>query len=145
MEGDIKMKYVLNLHLWGTINLDESYYEEQSVGGLKIFMEKDPKPGRWMTLTFDERPENLKLWYEQHKKWHYRLEEFDRDEFYDYEGWDVDSDEDDEDEEIAWSKPLVRKSQLDKKVFVKEVEKPKKKKVKKAKAKSKKTTYVKKD
>ena len=88
-EGDIKMKYVLNLHLWGTIDPEESEYEHLSTGGLSITLQKSPKPARWMTLCFDERPENLILWYEEHKKWQYRLDEFDQDDIYEYEGWDV--------------------------------------------------------
>lgn len=43
-EGEIKMKYVLNLHLWGTIKPEESYYEEQSVGELILYLEKDVSP-----------------------------------------------------------------------------------------------------
>ena len=124
------MKYVLNLHFWGTIDPEESDYEHLSTGGLSITLVKDPKPARWMTLCFDERPENLKLWYEEHKKWQYRLDEFDQDDIYEYEGWDVDTDEVDEDEEAIWNKPIVRKSQVRKKK-VKEEDKTVIKKTKK--------------
>ena len=155
IEGGIKMKYVLSLQLWGTINVEESYYEQQSVGGLIVYMDKDvsfalinifisnnfliiynillqPRPGRWLTLTLDsERPENLILWYENHKKWWHQLEQFDRDENYEYEGWDFESDEDDEEEDKIWNKPIVRKNQAEKKASGVEQEAPKpKKKVK---------------
>lgn len=140
-EGDIKMKYVLNLHLWGTIDPEESEYEHLSTGGLSITLQKSPKPARWMTLCFDERPENLILWYEEHKKWQYRLDEFDQDDIYEYEGWDVDNDEADEDEEAIWNRPIVRKSQVknrgrnkeDGKVVIKKTKKPIKKDVPKKK------------
>jgi hypothetical protein len=129
-EGDLKMKYVLNLHLWGTIDPEESYYEELSVGVIYIKLTKDPAPGRWMTLCFDERPENIMLWYEKHQKHYYRLEEFEDDDIIEYDGWDIESDEDDEEEDIEWNRPIVRKKQLDKKSKA-EIPKPKPKKKKK--------------
>jgi len=136
-EGDIKMKYVLNLHLWGTIDPEESDYETLSTGGLSVTMVKSPKPARWMTLCFDEKPENLQLWHEQHRKWMYRLDEFDGDEIYEYEGWDLENDEDDEEEEAVWNRPIVRKSQMRKSKSQK-VEEPVVKKAKKGKKKGKK-------
>lgn len=133
-EGDIKMKYVLNIHLWGTIDPEESEWEELSVGGILITLVKDPKPARWMTLCFDEKPENLKLWYEKHQRHQYRLEEFEGDDIYEYDGWDIDNEEDDEEEDMIWNKPIVRKKQLAKKPDIQEPEvKPKKKKVTKSK------------
>ena len=39
----------------------------------------------------------------------YRLEEFEGDEMFDYEGWDYAVEEVDELEEIAWKKPIVKK------------------------------------
>lgn len=139
-EGDIKMKYVLNIHLWGTIDPEESEYEELAAGGILITLQKDPAPGRWLTLCFDEKPENLKLWYDQHKKWVYRLEDYDGDEIYEYEGWDIDNEEDDEEEDMEWNRPIVRKKQMAKKKTPEpEKPKPKKKsKTKKGKKKSKK-------
>jgi len=114
-EGDIKLKYVLDLHLWGSIEPEDSSYEELSAGVIHIKLAKDPAPARWMTICFDERPENLQLWYDKHQKHYYRLEEFDGDEIYEYDGWDIESEEDDEDEDMEWNRPIVRKKQLDKK------------------------------
>lgn len=140
VEGDIKMKYVLNIALWGTIDPEESDWEELSVGEIGITLVKDPRPGRWQTLCMDERPENLVLWYEKHQKHWYRLDEYEGDEIFEYEGWDLDNEEDDEEEDKIWNKPIVRKKQLDKKPkFVEDSAsgkntKPKKKKPAKKKA-----------
>jgi hypothetical protein len=137
-EGDIKMKYVLNLHLWGSIDPEESDWEMLSVGEISVTLVKDPKPGRWMTLTFDEKPENLELWFERHQKYAYRLDDFEEDDVWEYDGWDIENDEDDEDEDKIWNKPIVRKKQLDRKPEqVQDAVKPRpKKKSKKSKKKA---------
>lgn len=145
IEGGIKMKYVLDLQLWGTIDPEESEWEQLGVGEISITLAKDPHPGRWLTLCLDEKPDNLVLWFEKHQTHAYRLEEFEDDEIWEYEGWDIENEEDDEDEDRMWNKPIVRKSQQAKKLKsqVEEPDKPKKnkpkKKSKKSKAKGKKS------
>ena len=139
VEGEIKMKYVLNIRLWGTIDPEESDWEELGVGELAINLVKDPRPGRWLTLCLDEKPDNLVLWFEKHQQYAFRLDEFDGDEIYEYEGWEIENEEDDEDEDRIWNKPIVRKSQREKKLKseiddkVKTKKHKKKKKSKKAK------------
>lgn len=69
----------------------------------------------------------MRLWKERHQQFVYRLEEFEGDEMWDYEGWDYASEEVDELEEISWQKPMVKIE--DKKKFdakLEETEKEKK-------------------
>jgi len=145
VEGGTKMKYVLDIQLWGTISLDtdETYWEELSVGEISIIMTKDPRPARWLTLCLGEKPENLVLWFEKHQQHSYRLDDHDGDEIYEYEGWDIENEEDDEEEDMMWNKPIVRQSQKDRKLKSEVKDKVKSKKSKK-KNKNKKTKKAKK-
>lgn len=93
-------------------------------------MMKNPNPGRWQTLCFDEKPEHLKLWMEKHQYWMHRLEEFEGDEMWDYEGWDFLHEENDPEEEIAWRTIKKKPAKSPKSSGAK---KPKTKKVKKKK------------
>jgi len=146
IEGGIKMKYVLDIKLWGTIDPEESEWEKLGVGEISITLAKDPTPARWLTLCLDEKPDNLVLWFEKHQMHAYRLEEFEDDEFDEYEGWDIENDEDDEEEDRMWNRPIVRKSQKAKKLKaeVKEEKKTKTKTKKKASKKNKKSKKSKK-
>ena len=66
----------------------------------------------------------------------YRLEEFEGDEMWDYEGWDFLSEETEPEEEIAWRTPIKKKSKSDGKSKTdSKSDKPKKTKAKKDKKK----------
>lgn len=109
-EGDLKIKYILDIPLWGTIRPSKSFMTEESVGGILITLVKNPAPMRWQTLSIEEKPEHLKLWMEKHQYWMHRLEEFEGDEMWDYEGWDFLHEDYEPEEEIAWKKPITKNS-----------------------------------
>lgn len=57
----------------------------------------------------------MRIWRDKHYKWFYRLEEFEGDEMWDYEGWDLFAEEEDPEEDIAWTKPQIKKPKKGKK------------------------------
>jgi hypothetical protein len=78
------------------------------VGKHYISVEKLNKPARWKQLYRNgtDRPPMMKLWFENHQKFHYQLYEFEDDDIEDFEGWDLIEVPDEQDHnDMAWLFP----------------------------------------
>ena len=73
-----------------------------------ITVDKMHKPARWKQLYRNgtDRPPMMKLWFENHQKFHYQLYEFEDDDIEDFEGWDLIEVPDEQDHnDMAWLFP----------------------------------------
>ena len=68
MSVSSKIKYVLDLPLWGTIIDESSTYKYEAVGKYQFTLTKENRPGRWPQLHSEDfpKPFNTRL----HLEWH---------------------------------------------------------------------------
>jgi hypothetical protein len=51
----------------------------------------------------------MRIWRDKHVQWLHRLEDYEGDDMWDYEGWDFHNDADSEEEDLIWLKPIIKK------------------------------------
>ena len=69
-------KYYMHHELFESINVTASSYEFQSAGRLYMNLTKEAQPKRWRRLlkNEDDKPSNMRIWWEVHEKFSDELE-----------------------------------------------------------------------
>jgi hypothetical protein len=107
-EQDNFLQFQVSFPFWAKVNASTFKWEYQPVGKHYISVEKLNKPARWKQLYRNgtDRPPMMKLWFENHQKFHYQLYEFEDDDIEDFEGWDLIEVPDEQDHnDMAWLFP----------------------------------------
>ena len=85
------MFFWLNFKLWDEVDVDMLKWEKRPVGKLFVQVHKLNRPARWKQLWLEDtpKPENMKLWFDKHQKYHFNLEHFELDDIDDFPGHDL--------------------------------------------------------
>lgn len=107
-EQDNYLQFQVSFPFWAEVNATTLKWEQQPVGKHYITVEKMKKPARWRQLHKEgtDRPPMMKLWFENHQKFHYQLYEFEDDDIENFEGHDlIDVPEEQDHNDMTWLFP----------------------------------------